>query len=93
LGAVEVGCYLPNAWGLYDMHGNIFEWCLDWYDDYPSDAETDPQGPSSGSYRVLRGGCWDFNAYHCRSANRSYNNPSGNVSYVGFRVCCWPLVR
>ena len=69
-----VGSYLPNAWGLYDMHGNVWEWCLDWYGSYGGN-ETDPKGASSGYRRVLRGGCWyDYSSY-CRSAYRNYSLP------------------
>jgi len=69
---VSVGSFSPNAWGLYDMHGNVYEWCQDWYDeDYPSGAVTDPSGPGSGSSRVIRGGGWYSLAQDCRSAHRS----------------------
>jgi len=75
---------IPNAWGLYDMHGNLYEWCNDWYGSYSGDI-TDPVGASSGSYRVLRGGSWSYDAQFCRSANRDYFNPySGNYVF-GFR--------
>lgn len=90
----KVGSYLPNAWGLYDMHGNVYEWCLDWWiSDLGSSAVTDPKGPDSGSYRVLRGGSWYNNAQYCRSANRSnYSDPSGNYAgnHFGFRVVLLP---
>jgi formylglycine-generating enzyme required for sulfatase activity len=85
-----VGSYAPNAWGLYDMHGNVWEWCRDWYGAYPGGSVTDPQGPSSGSYRVIRGGCWFSGANDCRSAQRSCSNPSGGYSNVGFRVVLAP---
>ena len=71
-----VGSYLPNAWGLYDMHGNVIEWCLDFYqDDLGSDAVTEPRGLSWGAYRVLRGGSWSYGASGCRSADRNYYHP------------------
>ena len=86
----KVGSYLPNAWGLYDMHGNVWEWCLDWWiSDLGSSAATDPKGPNSGSARVIRGGSWNGSgARNCRSANRS--SPSGNSYYYGFRVVLLP---
>ena len=70
-GIRPVGSYPPNAWGLYDMHGNVWEWCNDWYDGYSSDAATNPQGPSSGTQRVRRGGCYFNGAGNCRSASRN----------------------
>ncbi len=85
-----VGSYQPNAWGLYDMDGNVWEWCRDWYGDYPVGSATDPTGPASGSIRVIRGGCWNFYAWYCRSASRYINYPSGRFYNVGFRVVLAP---
>jgi len=76
----------PNAWGLYDMHGNVWEWCQDWHEDYPGGSVTNPEGPSSGAYRVIRGGSWHSIARSCRSAFRSFLTPDLRGSYFGFRV-------
>ena len=82
----EVGLKPPNAWGLYDMHGNVWEWCWDWYGSYTSGAQTDPVGASSGSDRVNRGGSWGNSAAYGHSADRHYNNPALRNIAVGFRV-------
>lgn len=84
-----IGEKKPNAHGLYDMHGNVSEWCQDWYGDYPSIPVADPVGPSFGRYRVLRGGNWAVRGTkrcECRTANRSYTYPSNDNFKYGFRL-------
>jgi len=76
----------PNAWGLYDLHGNVCEWCQDWYDEYSSDSQTDPHGPKSGSAKVIRGGSWFGNAKNCRSASRFHWPPNSRSEFIGFRL-------
>ena len=86
----EVGSYPANAWELRDMHGNVWEWCLDWYGNYPFVSVTDPVNASSGSNRVLRGGGWFHVANDCRSAFRRNRDPSVRNHAIGFRLA---LVR
>lgn len=81
-----VGQKQPNAWNLYDMHGNVWEWVQDWLGAYPNGEVTDPQGPGLGSYRGLRGGGWLYNAARCRSASRGGNSPGSRGPYLGFRL-------
>jgi len=85
-GPHPVGRKKPNAWGLYDMHGNVSEWCQDWWGDYPTGQVTDPKGPPSGEYRVLRGGTWAHPIWLCRSAHRNGKNPDYRSLFNGFRV-------
>jgi len=82
----NVGSFPANAWGLFDMHGNVFEWCWDWYGIYESSPQTDPIGAESGSYRVLRGGSWFDNGRYIRSANRNSSSPFLRSHSVGFRL-------
>jgi formylglycine-generating enzyme required for sulfatase activity len=88
-----VGSYGPNGFGLYDMHGNVWEWCSDWYDTgyYANSPIDDPTGPASGLNRVIRGGCWCGMAEHCRSARRDGDPPSIRDEILGCRVAFRPV--
>jgi formylglycine-generating enzyme required for sulfatase activity len=85
VGTAQDASCLPNRWGLYDMHGNVYEWCLDWYGTYPG-TTSDPKGALASYYRVVRGGSWYEYSGLCRSASRYYYVPSSDSVYVGFRA-------
>jgi formylglycine-generating enzyme required for sulfatase activity len=85
-----VGSFKPNTWGMFDMHGNVREWCLGWYGAYPVGAATDPQGAQNGSFRMTRGGSWDIDADRCRSANRDFIPPFNADRIIGFRAVLPP---
>jgi len=82
----EVKSYPANVWGLYEMHGNVLEWCEDWYGTYPAEQVVDPQGAASGTSRVFRGGSWFCLGRHCRSAYRLHGSPDVRNRSIGFRL-------
>jgi formylglycine-generating enzyme len=85
-----VGSYPANTYGLYDMHGNDWEWCSDWYGPYPAAAQTNPTGAATGTTRVIRGGSCIYYAKNCRSADRNFSNPDSFSGFVGIRVVLAP---
>jgi sulfatase modifying factor 1 len=82
-----VGSFPANAWGLHDMHGNVWQWCQDWFGDYPQNDVIDPQGPENGEKRVLRGGSWGDHPVYCRSALRYRFEPGHRDFCIGCRLC------
>ena len=86
VGYTSVGQNQPNRWGIYDMHGNIWEWVRDWFDRYSEELQQNPSGPAEGSFRVYRGGGWVYDAGSCRSACRDRAAPDLRDDYLGFRL-------
>ena len=89
----DVGQYAANPWGFHDMHGNVWEWCADWYGAYPTGAGSDPVGLADGSNRVKRGGSWNYSAGLARSAFRFWFEPAFSLSYLGFRLSLRPASK
>jgi formylglycine-generating enzyme required for sulfatase activity len=86
-----VGLKLPNAWGLYDTHGNVWEWCSDWFEPYPAMPLTDPVGPATSKYKLFKGGGWNQDVEYARASSRFMMSPSNGIHFVGFRMALSPV--
>ncbi len=86
-----VGLKRPNAWGLYDMHGNVGEWCSDWFEPYPAAPVSDPVGPGASKFKVFKGGGWDKDLQFARLSSRFMMSPSNGIHFVGFRLALGPV--
>jgi formylglycine-generating enzyme required for sulfatase activity len=86
-----VGQKRPNAWGLYDTHGNVWEWCLDWFAPYPAMALVDPVGPATNKFKLFKGGGWDNDAPFARASSRFMMPPVSGIHFVGFRMALAPI--
>lgn len=84
--SMPVGSYPANKWGLHDMHGNVWEWCSDWFGEYPAAELKNPKGPRNGEYRIIRGGSWFYKGNDCRSAMRFSSSPIYSSNYIGIRL-------
>ena len=87
-----VGLKSPNAWGLYDTHGNVWEWCSDWFEPYPAAPLTDPVGPATSKYKLFKGGGWNQDADYARASSRFMMSPSSGIHFVGFRIALGPVM-